>query len=467
MITSSERRRFGVWLAAVIVVVGFSACLAANYPGHFTPDSVWQLAQGREGRFNDWHPPVMAWLLGVADHIVPGAGPFMTFDAVLFYCGLLAFAALEPRPRPAGLAILALWMVSPLALVFQGAVLKDVLFADFALAGFAALAWAGRCWNRRFLRWALLVLASGFLTITALTRQNGLIVPIFAALALAAMVYTRGPRTSRMSTRLARSAVAAGAGLALVMVFASVATLALRTYGDGRHEGRHHLNILQVWDLAGAAGRDSRLELPALHVRAPKVEAFVRRSAAPAYRSAGADNIVTLPGGALLTNPPGPSLGEDWLRLVVARPGLYLNLRAKVWLDTLLTPTTANCPMVFVGVDGGGRQALLRRAGLATRDDDRDDWDWDYAAAFFGTPLFSHAAYGLTILGILGVSIWRWRRGARDPGLIVGAAMGLAGVAFAASFFVVSVDCDYRFLYFLDVAAMALAVSAACARGPP
>ena len=43
-------------------------------------------------------------------------------------------------------------------------------------------------------------------------------------------------------------------------------------------------------------------------------------------------------------------------------------------------------------------------------------------------------------------------------------ALGLAGLAFAASFFVLSVDCDYRFLYFLDVAAMGLVAREATAR---
>ena len=461
MVSTDARRDHGRWLAVLIVAAGFAACLTANYPGHFTPDSVWQLAQGREGRFNDWHPPAMAWLLGFADRIAPGAGLFMVFDALLFYGSLLAFAGLEPRPRPAGLAILALWMVSPLAVIFQGVVLKDVLFADAALAGFAALAWAGRIWDWRCLRWALVALAAALFALAGLTRQNGLIAPLFGALALAGVV---GARASRAAPHAA--AAVGAAWLVLVVLTIAVVTLALRVEGDGRREGPHHLNILQIWDLAGAVRRDPGLPLPALRARAPEVEAFVRLSAAPVYRSAGADNIVTLPEGARLTNLPGPEVGQDWRRMILTNPGLYLDLRGRVWLDTLLTPPAARCPMVFVGVDGGGA-AVLRRAGLAARDDDRDDWDGDYAAGFLTTPLFSHAAYGAVILAFLGVLLLRWRRGARDPGLIVGAPLGLAGLAFAASFFVVSVDCDYRFLYFLDVAAMALAVTAGCARGPP
>ena len=451
------RAGWGRWLAGGIALAGFAACLVAGYPGHFTPDSVWQLAQGREGRFNDWHPPAMAWLLGLADRLSAGAGPFMAFDAALFYGGLFGLAALSPRPRPAGLALLALCMVSPVAVIFQGAVLKDVLFANSALAGFAALAWAGRVVDRPALRRLLLALAVMLFALAALTRQNGLVAAVIAGMAWGALIW-RGRRPAR--------ALAGGAAvLTLVLVVAGAASLALRVHAIGPPESPHHLKILQTWDLAGATRLDPGLALPALRADAPAVEGFIRHEAAPAWRAAGADNIVTLPGGAVLTNPSGPAVGRDWMRMATTRPGLYLAVRARVFLDTLLTPADARCPMIFVGVDGGS-PAMLRRAGLAPRDDDRDDWDGDYAATALGTPLFSHAAYAAAILALLGLSGWRWRRGARDEGLIVGAALGLAGLAFAASFFVLSVDCDYRFLYFLDVAAMGMAVTLACGRGP-
>ena len=68
------RGHAALWLAAAVLGLGYVACLVANLPGHFPPDAIWQLAQGREGRFDDWHPPVMAWLLGLADRLAPGAG---------------------------------------------------------------------------------------------------------------------------------------------------------------------------------------------------------------------------------------------------------------------------------------------------------------------------------------------------------------------------------------------------------
>jgi len=56
-----------------------------------------------------------------------------------------------------------------------------------------------------------------------------------------------------------------------------------------------------------------------------------------------------------------------------------------------------------------------------------------------------------------------WRR--RRPADIVAAAMLASAFAFAASFFVISVACDYRYLYFLDLAVIAATLYASAAFG--
>ncbi|MGZ5987756.1 MAG: hypothetical protein ACXWLZ_01770, partial [Rhizomicrobium sp.] len=56
----------------LVLIAGFSVTLAVDLPGHLSYDSILQLLQGRTGVYNTWHPPVMAWLLGIADTLVPG-----------------------------------------------------------------------------------------------------------------------------------------------------------------------------------------------------------------------------------------------------------------------------------------------------------------------------------------------------------------------------------------------------------
>ena len=404
----------------------------------------------------------MAWLLGLADRVHPGAWLFVVVNGALFYGGLLAFVALERRPRILTLPVLALWVVSPVVLIYQGVVLKDVLFANAAVAGFASLAWAGRLWARPLRRHLLLGAALVLFTLAALTRQNGFIVAVFAALALAAMAASR-PGGGRRA-RAFRAVLWAVSALALVGVCDVLAGATLRARSDGRPGDANHLKVLQVYDLAGATHLDPSMPLAILQARQPALEQFLRDQAAPHYRAAGADNLFALPGGAAMMIPPGAAVGEQWGELIRDHLWLYLRVRARVWLTTALTPGSADCPMIITGVDGDDPR-MLARAGLRARRDAKDEWDEDYASRFLGGPLYSHLAYAALLIAALGWQAWRWRWGDRGPEAIVTIAMAAAALAFAASFFVVSIDCDYRFLYFLDVAAMAALARLAATQG--
>jgi hypothetical protein len=106
---------------------------------------------------------------------------------------------------------------------------------------------------------------------------------------------------------------------------------------------------------------------------------------------------------------------------------------------------------VLVGVDGGDPDTLTD-AGLKARETDKDDWDSDYAQAFLGTPIFSHPFYAVLAAILLLWALWDVACG--RPEMIAAVGLLLAAFAFAASFFVITIACDYRYLYFLDVAAM-------------
>ena len=59
-------------------------------------DSVVQLADGRSGHYDSWHPPVMAWLLGLFDALLPGPGLFLLFMVLLFAGAWLSVVARRP-----------------------------------------------------------------------------------------------------------------------------------------------------------------------------------------------------------------------------------------------------------------------------------------------------------------------------------------------------------------------------------
>lgn len=114
------------------------------------------------------------------------------------------------------------------------------------------------------------------------------------------------------------------------------------------------------------------------------------------------------------------------------------------------------CAPVLVGVDPGNPR-MLAAAGLAARDTDKDDWDSDYATAFLGTPVFSHLAWGGLALILLALAARDVAAG-RRPEMIATIGLIAAALIFSASFFVISLACDYRYIYFVDVAAMAALV---------
>ena len=65
------------------------------------------------------------------------------------------------------------------------------------------------------------------------------------------------------------------------------------------------------------------------------------------------------------------------------------------------------------------------------------------------TPVLSHVAYAALALVLAGFLLWR-----RRPADVAMAGLQVGALGFAGSFFVISIACDYRYLYFLDLAAI-------------
>jgi len=443
----------GMWPARALVLVcllGFAAALVANWPGHFPPDAIYQLAQGRAGLFNLWHPPAMAWLLGVADRLSPDAAAFFVMDAAVFFAALAALALLG---EGAWLAVLAaaLVAVSPLVLVYQGMVLKDVFFADASLAAFAAIGWAGRLWRKEAARGILILLALVLLTAAVLVRQNGAVVAAVGAFTLAAIAAAHSPRVTR-------TGVFVVGGVATLLPIGAAGWLAAGWFGhhsDHQPERARQWMALEVYDLAGAVRRDPALPLPVLAAHAPSLERYIRDVAAPRYDPARIDPILKAPGWDQRLKHPNPWAWTQWRRIMTASPKLYLQTRWAAFWQVLATPRITACAPVLVGVDPGDPR-MLRAAGLSARETDQDDWDGDYAASFLSTPVFSHLVYAAAALVLLALAIRDAARGRLE--LIATAGLLTAALVYAASFFLISLACDYRYLYFVDVAATAALV---------
>ena len=183
-------------LTLTILALGLLAVLAANLPGQMSYDSVVQLQDGRSGVYHTWHPAVMAWLLGLGDAVLPGTAVYVTAVATLAFAALALPVIDAPRVGWAAPVVALLACASPLLLLEQGLVWKDVLFADAFVAAFALLASAARRGAGRA-AWGAWGGAATLLALAVLVRQNGLVAAVFASAAAGWIAWRAGATRPR------------------------------------------------------------------------------------------------------------------------------------------------------------------------------------------------------------------------------------------------------------------------------
>jgi hypothetical protein len=404
--------------------------LALNAPGQLSYDSVTQLADGRTGHYNTWHPPLMAWLLGVFDSLVPGTFLFLLFQSFLFLGALLALLALKPRgwlSAGAGLLI----VLTPQWLLYQGDIWKDMLFADAAIAGFAALAWHAR---RPHPAWAILALL--LLVLAAAVRQNGVVLLSVAAATLALVTPGRW--------RWGLAFLAAG------LVLVSGLNWILASRSDGGDGAAAEIRLAQSYDLAGAFARKPDLSVPL----PPDLDRLLRGPGARLYTPLRNDPFAADPAlSSARSNAPDGAISTAWKALVLNHPWLYLTVRWADFAAVVTTPDSDVCHFATAGVTGPPQ--LLHQLGLSVRNRTQDRALKSYAGLFFGTPLFSHIAWGLLAIVVLIVLLRRPSPADKAvAGLLAGALL------FSLTFFFISIACDYRYLILLDLAVMAASLYA-------
>lgn len=423
-----------------VLGVAFVATLTVNWPGHLSFDSAEQLLEGRIGVYNTWHPPVMAWLLGLFDAVLPGAALFVLFDTTLAFGTFVALLFLG-HARWRTVAVAAVMVLLPQMLLYQGIVWKDVLFADAAIAGFVALAVVAARWRSggEVAVVAMLLL----LSLAALARQNGMVLLPFSAVALVWIARRHGAPW--------RSALIAGGGsLAVIVLVVMAATLALNRHSNGDSGPREQLNVLAVYDLSGAVAQDSRLPMTGLTDDDPDMAAAIRERGAKLWSPWRNDAIMSDPAiQRALANPRADTdaLDAQWRRLMIDHPLTYLRVRAADFVAVFATLDITLARPVFTGVEAPA--PTLKSLGLAVRRDPRDLALLAYGKALFGTPVWSHLTFAAIAVFALVLLLRR-----RQPVDIAIAAMVAGALAFAASFFVISISCDYRYLYYLDLSAL-------------
>jgi len=415
-------------LAAAILAIGFALMLAFNLPGQLSYDSVSQLMDGRSASYNSWHPAVMAWLLGLFDDLLPGTALYLIFEA-----GLLGLALSLSLSRHAnwGAPLVAVGLVlTPQFLLFQGTVWKDVLFTDAFVLAFAALA---RAVSGPKPNWPLLVLFFACLSLAALARQNALVLLPIGAVTFGWAVSPR----SNLHRRLLTAAIALG--LLLAMVWGTNAALAMR--GDHGEGLGGEIQLGQIYDLTGAVKHGYRMDR--LSQSDPTLARVIQTLGVKAYSLQMQDTLEPI----LPAQIAKGAVMAEWLALLSRNPALYLRDRLALFWQVVATPDIGLCHPAFAGIEGEPDQ--LKALGLSARIRPQDVTLAAYARSFMGTPVLSHLAFAGLGLGLLVLFLRR-----RHPSDIAMAGLIVGAFGFAATFFFVSVACDYRYLYAMDMAVM-------------
>jgi hypothetical protein len=427
------------YLAPGLLTAGFAAILTINWPGQMSYDSVMQLADGRSGHYDSWHPVVMAWLLGLFDAALRGPGLYLAFTILLLWGAWLILLRIS-RPGFGAAFLLIPLLLTPQLVLYQGTIWKVVLLANAAIAAFAALAAAAAGWTSMRARLAWLALSALLLSLATLARQNGVLLVPVAALSIGIIA---GRKTSR------REGWRYGIGLlAASLVITAAANFVLSFRSDGGEGARSQLRLAQTYDLVGAARLDPHIRFPVLEEKAPRLDAAIRKDGVALYSPRLVDTLE--PAAPLQTEighaPPG-AIFTAWSALVLHHPALYLKVRWPVFHWVVAPPDLLQCHPDVVGVDGP--KDVLNALGLQAQVRPQDRFLYFYVMRFVGTPVLSHLLFAAMALLALALLIWRGQSSdIALAGLMAGALI------FALSFYVISIACDYRYLYFLDIAAM-------------
>lgn len=399
-----------------VVAAGWVLVLyAAFQPGLMSVDSVLQYQQGITGRYNNWHPPFVSLLNGLAGRLAGSPWPLLVAQLSLLAAGMCLLArAAPPQSAPFSLAVLAAFFLLPPVWSIAVTLWKDVLMA-------VALLWA--VVDLRVRRPAR---SFAWMIVAVLCRHNA----IFAAVPLA--VYAA-----------ALSAPRAAGRAALVAVQLVALAIAPRIVDRLLHaEDRFIAGALLLFD---------EMAIYADHPEALKASPFSReytaqdvarvhmvQSCVPIFH--GGPEARRFPESSLPARRP--EISREWLRLLRAYPGTYVRERVSHFLSLISIGWPA-CYPFQIGIspnnwgfhlqEGGAVLRALRRFQDATA----STW------LFLGWPW---------LMLLLAIGAWAaMRHGARSLALWT----TLSGLAYAGGYLAVGVVCDFRYLYWSVIAVFA------------
>jgi hypothetical protein len=426
-----------------IVIATWLLVLALNAPGQLSSDSIYQMTEGMTGIYASMHPPVMSALLGLLYRIFPGTGLYLLVTGIPFF-GALLLVSSRSRPRILPLIALLCLMLSPLILIYQGTVWKDILFGNLVAGSFASVTAAGTAkrdgCTGASIAWILASIGCAALAI--LVRQNGAIVLPFLGLSIGSLAIGPGR---------VRTALSFGFGSAILAILCAwgISALVSATAVSQVNDIALGLRSLQQYDIAGIAAQRpvTAPRVPGVHPA--EVQQYLE-ALAKNYSPERDDTLGNVPELVPFDRSGDQAMSHLWWQLVSHYPLAYLVHRFQFYRWLLFPPQPGRCLPFYVGVYGP--PAMLTQLGLRETVRPGDQALFRYGTLFLNSPLYWNGAWLLLAAGLL-LGFTRYL-----PAELPTACLLASSISIAASFLFVGIACDMRYCYVVPVAvAVALA----------
>ena len=112
-------QRFPGFAILIIALLGAALICSAYWPGVMIDDARWQYQQALDNAYENWHPPLMAWVWHQLTFLASGPGPMLLLQLFLYWVGfaLIGWAAwARGSPRLALALVAAGFLPAPFAL---------------------------------------------------------------------------------------------------------------------------------------------------------------------------------------------------------------------------------------------------------------------------------------------------------------------------------------------------------------
>lgn len=210
----SSRARIYLLAILLLAAIGLGLILYNYWPGIMIDDARWQYQQVVDNAYEDWHPPLMAWIWRRLTFIEPGPAPMLVLQLALYWIGfaLIGCSAWRRGHPRLGIALICAGFI-PAPFALTGTVAKDQLMGAVLLCAVGLLLWRELV-RPKPLRIALIVGALLALLVASALRLNALFACLPLALAALPRAFTQ-TKVRALATTLVATALFLGSGPAV------------------------------------------------------------------------------------------------------------------------------------------------------------------------------------------------------------------------------------------------------------